>query len=194
MRKILLGLALCAAAPFAASAAELSYTNIEAGYARAEILDESGDGFYAKGSAAFGNNFYGFASYQDVTHDDSGFDVSLDETVVGLGFHTTMTSNSDFIAEIAYLNVGTDIEDFGSGDSDGYRAALGVRGMMADRFEGNFKLYYSELDELDGGELGTQLGAVLHLNDTWGVAASWDHTKLLDENINSIHVGVRASF
>ena len=58
MRKILLGLALCAAAPFAASAAELSYTNIEAGDARAEILDESGDGFYAKGSAAFGNNFW----------------------------------------------------------------------------------------------------------------------------------------
>ena len=191
--QLVLALAL-AAAPFAASANELNYNFVEAGYVRAEIVDESGDGFFAKGSVAFGESFYGHASYQEATNDDLGFDISLDETVLGVGYRHAMGTNIDLIAEASYVNLGFDADGFGSDSSDGYRAAVGVRGMMTPQFEGTLKGYYTEISDLDDGEFGLQMGAVFHINQTWGIVATYDHTKLLDENINSARVGVRVSF
>lgn len=112
---------------------------VEAGYVRADIVDESGDGFFAKGSVAFGESFYGHASYQEATNDDLGFDVSLNETVLGVGYRHAMGTNVDLIAEASYVNLGAeiDVDGFGSDSSDGYRAAVGVRGMMTPQFEGS---------------------------------------------------------
>lgn len=185
-----------ATAPFATSANELNYNFVEAGYVRAELVDESGDGFFAKGSVAFGESFYGHASYQEATNDDLGFDVSLDETVVGVGYRHAMGTNVDLIAEASYVNLGVeiDVDGFGSDSSDGYRAAAGIRGMMTPQFEGTLKGYYTEISDLDDGEFGLQAGAVFHINHTWGIVATYDHTKLLDENINSARIGVRVSF
>ena len=191
--QLVLALAL-AVAPFAASANDLNYNFIEAGYVRADFVDESGDGFFAKGSVAFGESFYGHASYQEATHDDFGFDISLDETVLGVGYRHAMGTNVDLIAEASYVNLGFDADGFGSDSSDGYRAAVGVRGMMTPQFEGTLKGYYTEISDLDDGEFGLQAGAVFHINQTWGIVASYDHTKLLDENINSARIGVRVSF
>lgn len=194
-KQLVLALAL-AAAPFAASANGLNYNFVEAGYVRADFVDESGDGFFAKGSVAFGESFYGHASYQEATNDDFGFDISLDETVLGMGYRHAIGTNVDLIAEASYVNLGLDIDvdGFGSDSSDGYRAAVGVRGMMAPQFEATLKAYYTEISDLDGGEFGLQAGAVFHINQTWGIVASYDHTKLLDENINSARIGVRVSF
>lgn len=193
--QLVLALAL-AAAPFAACANDLNYNFIEAGYVRADIVDESGDGFFAKGSVAFGESFYGHASYQEATNDDFGFDISLDETVLGVGYRHPMGTNVDLIAEASYVNLGAeiDVEGFGSDSSDGYRAAVGIRGMMTPQFEGSLKGYYTEISDLDDGEFGLQVGAVFHINQTWGIVATYDHTKLLDENLNSARIGVRVSF
>lgn len=144
---------------------------VEAGYVRADIVDESGDGFFAKGSVAFGESFYGHASYQEATNDDLGFDVSLNETVLGVGYRHAMGTNVDLIAEASYVNLGAeiDVDGFGSDSSDGYRAAVGVRGMMTPQFEGTLKGYYTEISDLDDGEFGLQVGAVFHINQTWGI-------------------------
>lgn len=194
MKKTLVLAAMLAAVPFAATAGDINYNYIEGGYSRADLAGEDGDGYFAKGSVAFGESFYGNLSYQDVTNDDAGFDVSLDETVLGLGYRHALSDSADLNAELSYVNLGVGVEGFGSDDSDGYRVAVGARGMLAPNFEGNIKGYYTEISDLDGGEFGAQIGGVYHFNQTWGVVGSFDHTKLLDEGINIWHIGVRASF
>ncbi|MDQ3288244.1 MAG: hypothetical protein M3Q42_08265 [Pseudomonadota bacterium] len=192
-KHLALALALIAA-PLATSANELNYSFIEGGYIRADLAGDSGDGLFARGSAAFGESFYGHASYQKATNDELGFDVSLDEATIGVGYRIAMGVNVDFIAEASYIDIGADVEGFGSSNYDGFRAALGVRGLMTPRLEGNLKAYYTELSDLDDGELGAQAGLVFHINQTWGIVATYDHTKFFDENINSGRIGVRASF
>lgn len=183
-------------APSLVSANELKYNFVEAGYARADWGGESGDGFFAKGSAAFGDQFYGHLSYREATNDEFGFDITLDETVLGVGFRHAMGVNVDLVSELSYVNVGVDVDlaGFGTENSDGFRAAIGVRGLMTPRLEGNLMGFYTELNDLDDGEFGGQVGLVFHINQTWGITATYDHTKLLDENINVSRIGVRASF
>lgn len=193
MKNLSLALALILA-PSLVSADELKYNFVEAGYARADWVGEAGDGFFAKGSAAFGDQFYGHASYREATNDELGFDISLDETVLGVGYRHAMGVNVDLVSELSYVNVGAEVEGFGSDNSDGFRAAIGLRGLMTPRLEGNLMGFYTELNDLDGGEFGGQAGLVFHINPTWGITASYDHTKLLDENINVSRIGVRASF
>lgn len=195
MKNLSLALALIMA-PSLVSAEALKYNFVEAGYARADWVGESGDGFFAKGSAAFGDHFYGLVSYREATNDELGFDITLDETVLGVGYRYAMGANVDLVSELSYVNVGVDVDlaGLGSENSDGFRAGVGLRGLMTPRLEGNLMGFYTELNDLDDGEFGVQVGLVFHINPTWGITATYDHTKLLDENINVGRIGVRASF
>ena len=46
--------------------------------------------------------------------------------------------------------------------------------------------------KVTNGEFGARVGGVFHINQTWGVVAFYDHSKLFDENLNAWAVG--ASF
>ena len=94
------------------------------------------------------------------------------------------------------MDVGADVDGFGSDSANGYRLAAGFRGMLAPKFEGSIKAYYTDISDADwgGSEFGARLGAVYQLNDTWGITASYDTTKLFDERINTWGLGIRASF
>lgn len=192
MKRSLIALALAAMLPLSAQAGEIKYSFIEAGYASSDFFDETFDGYALKGSIEFGGNFYGSLSYRDVDNND--FDVQFDETVLNLGYHHSLSDKADFIAEIGYVRVGTDLGSFGSDSSDGYRVAAGFRGLMAPKFEGEIKGYYTDINDLGDAEFGVTLGSVFHINQTWGITASYDYTKFLDENIGTWGLGVRASF
>lgn len=190
MKYSLIALALAAALPLSAQANDLSYSFIEGGYARSSVSSADASGFFVDGSFKFNDDFYGALSYRKVS--DNG--VSLDEKLATLGYRHPMTATSDFIAELSYLNIGADAGSFGSSDSNGYRVGAGFRGMLAPRFEGNIKGYYSKIKDFGGGKFGANVGGVFYINQTWGITGSYDHAKLLGENINTWSVGVRASF
>jgi hypothetical protein len=194
MKRSLIALALSAVLPLSAQAGEIGYSYIEGGYNRADFSDGNADGYFLDGSFAFNENFYGAASYRKITNDDLGFDVSIDETTINLGYRQAMSDKADFIAEVGYVNLGFDADGLGSDSSDGYRVAAGFRGMLAPKFEGNIKAYYTKVSDLGDGEFGARVGGVFHINQTWGIVASYDHTKLFDEGINTWGLGVRASF
>ncbi len=190
MKYSLMALALAAALPLSAQANDLSYSYIDGGYARSSVAGESADGFFLDGSFKFSDDFYGALAYRKISENGA----SLDEKLATLGYRHPMTDTSDFIAELSYLNIGADAGSFGSDSANGYRVGAGFRGMLAPRFEGNIKAYYSKVKDLGGGKFGASIGGVFHINQTWGIVGSYDHAKLVGENINTWSVGVRASF
>jgi opacity protein-like surface antigen len=193
MKRALLGLALAALLPVSAQAADnaVSYNYVEGGYTNADWAEGDFDGFSLAGSIGFADHWYGSATYRQV--DDNDFDVTLDETTINLGWHTAIQQNVDFFAELGYVNLGVDIEDFDSESENGYRAGLGVRAMVAPNFELKGKVSYTDISELDG-EFGVGVGAVWHFNPTWGITGSYEHTQLLDEDMDIWGLGIRASF
>jgi hypothetical protein len=193
MKRSLIALALAAVLPLSAQAGEIGYSYVEGGYNRSSIDSIHATGYFLDGSVAFNEDFYGIASYRKVTNDDFGIDVSLDETALALGYRRGVSDKTDFIAEAGYLRIGADASGLGSDSADGYRVAAGFRGMLAPKFEGNIKAYYTKVSDSDG-EFGARVGGVYHVNQTWGIVASYDHTKLDGENLNTWGLGVRASF
>lgn len=193
MKRSLIALALASLLPLSAQASELSYSYVEGGYASADWLGERGDGYFLDGSIAFNEHLYGSASYRDVSNNDFG--LTLDETVVSLGYHFEVSDVTDLFAEIGYVNVGGELDGIGSTDSDGYRFAAGFRGHFSPRFEGSIKGYYTHLGgDFEGNAYGAAVGLVFHIDETWGVVGSYDTTEFFDEKINTWGVGVRASF
>ncbi len=191
MKRALIALALAAALPLSAQAGELNYNYVQAGYANSHISGTNFAGWGVEGSVKFNDMFYGSASYRNV--DKSG--VSLDESNVNLGFRHAVSDKADFIAEIGYINYGLDFGGGSSGNIDGYRVAGGFRGFLGEKFEGTVKLNYTDVNGNGGSssEFGGGVSGTYHINDTWGITASYDSTKL-GETISTWGLGVRASF
>ena len=179
MKRSLIALALAAVLPFSAQASDLSYSYIEGNYAD---YDNDANGFGVRGSIEFGDsNFYGFGGYQWLETDIGSLDFDVSE--FGLGYAHGVSDNADLIAELAYANLDTDF-----GDADGYRASVGLRGELADNFEGLVKANYRDYDGGSDDFSGT-LGAQFKFNPTWGLTGE---VEFADET--SYLVGVRASF
>ena len=180
MKRTLFALALAAALPMSAQAAERSYSYVELDYVN---VDSDADGFGVRGSVDFAeSNFYGFGSYTSVEVDNTNFDI--DGFEVGVGYHHALNDSADLIGEVAYQNV--EVLGF---DADGYRVSGGFRGNLAENFEGLVKLNYLDGNNTDGDFTGT-LGAQFKFSETWGVTGEVEFA----DGGQSYLVGVRASF
>jgi len=199
MKRSLFALALAAALPFSAQAAELAtpnYTFVEAGYSKMpmnseDYIEENADGFAVKGSMAFGQHFYGFANYSDYDFDRN---IHVSPAELGAGFHMAIDDGTDFIGELSYIGLNSEFldQDF---DNDTYRAAIGVRSVVTKHLELEGKVTYTTVDDFES-ITGASLGALVHINDTWGVSASYHYKafNFFDADFDTRQVGVRASF
>ena len=187
MKRTLFALALAAALPISAQAGELSYNYIQGGYSAANVDGTDFNGFGLKGSFAFNENFYGFASYD--SGDESGVD--LYQTSLGAGWHTS--GDTQWFVEASFVNNEIDYGGGFSFDDDGYSVAGGVRAKLSDKFELNGKLTYTDVGDFGDG-IGAGVGALLSFNDTWGAYASYDYSDRGDFDMDTFSVGVRASF
>ena len=178
MKRSLMALALAAALPVSAQAAELSYNFIELDYARMNIDDVGGD---------FDPD--GFGSYLRGSDDISGFDIDIDQTQLGLGYRHGVSNTADFIAELSWINQSIDAGAFGEADGNGGRLSAGFRGVMAENFEGYAKANYTDGGDFDGDFSGT-LGAQVKFNKTWGVTGEAE----FGSDANIYMLGLRASF
>lgn len=182
----LLGLALIAAP--VANAADLSYSYVEANYVDTELdlgdgTEVSGNGFGVNGSVAFGDTgFYGLAAYETVGEEVGGIDVDINRITAGAGYALKIDERLHALLEVAYLDYDFDVDvaGFGSGSAsaDGYRANIGLRGLMADNIEGVAKIGYANVEEegvkLYDGAVG-ELGFRWHIDPAWsaGLAAEF---------------------
>jgi hypothetical protein len=201
-KSLALALAL-AVAPFAASADALSYTYVEGGYAKLHIDDEftgnpEGDGAFLRGSFEIGSGVYLLGGVSRVSEDfqldaTTRLDVDLTQYEFGVGYHQAMSDRVDFLSELAYVRGDVDVAvtGFGSGDESlkGGRLAVGIRGQMAENFEGTLKANYYDGGDFEDTFSGT-LGLQYKFNPTWGIVGEVE----VIEDATKYLVGVRASF
>ena len=189
MKKSLFALALAAALPLSAQAAEpttgLSYTWLEGDY----IDVEGGNGWGLRGSFDFGaSGLYGFGSWSKLDADENDFDIDIDNDLdaneFGVGYHHPVADNTDLIAEAAYRNYDADAYRI-----DGARFSVGARAAMTDNVEGFVKANYYDMSDYDGDFTGT-IGAQYKFTDMWGVTGEAE----FGNGDKAWMLGMRASF
>ncbi len=193
-----------AVAPMAASAEDLSYTSLEAGYLRSDrdSLD-SGNGVALRGSGAITDNLHFFAAYERSDQDLA----DLVNWRAGIGYNLAVADNVDLVARVGYE--GADYDQLA--DGDGYGVEVGVRAAFGPSFEGSAGVRYADLDldsdvvcaaivptppacrfvaDEDGGNTAFFMGGQYKFNPQWGVVAEASFSS----HDNRVFVGPRISF
>ena len=182
-----------AAAPFAATAGELSYTYVEGGYAKTHVNEDfldnpELDGVYLRGSVALGEQFYVYGGFDATSGDVAGFDI--DETIsqLGVGYRFAVSENADLLGELAFVRDDFDVDGIDN-SSNGGRANIGIRGAMSPSFEGWLKGGYLDGGDFDGEFVGN-VGGQFKFRQTWGIVVE---AEFIDQ-VTFYRAGVRASF
>ena len=185
MKRSLLALALLASVPFAASAADgISYNYVQGGYTAINGSGPDADGWGLGGSVAVHPNVHLFAnsSNQNIKH--TGID--FDRWRVGVGYNTSVSQRTDFVANAAYERL-----DAGGGvNVDGYSVEGGVRSALAPHLEGYAMVGYQDGHHYSGDAYG-RLGANVKFNQNWGVNAD---VRFVNGGGNEWFVGPRFTF
>jgi len=175
-----------AAAPLAAMADGMSYSYVEADYVDIDIDDApSGDGFGLRGSVGFLDNLFVFVDYTDA----SVSIVDIETIAVGVGGHYPLGSNFDAVGRIGYAEADLSASGFGSVGDDGYLLSLGLRGQVAQQFELEGNVIYTDFS--DGGD-----------ETAFEVVGRWNFTDMFSaglayrvgDDVNTFYAGVRLSW
>jgi hypothetical protein len=173
--------------PCALNAADFDYTFVDAGLVDTEIdvgsVDVSGDGIGVNGSIGVSDNVHIVAGYSDLDYD---FGIDGNSWNVGVGFHTDINDDIDFVADVSYIDAEVSTA-FGSASEDGYGIGGGIRAHMGDSFELDAGLQYVDLDDSD---TVLNVGGRYYFNDSFALNAG-----ISDADAGmSWMVGIRAEF
>lgn len=155
-RRLLLALlVLLFLVPVAAWAQGPRYTFAELGWQR---LDPDGEG-------STKNGFYGAASGSSRRFHFFGEYARLDPSTweVGAGWHGIFGQKADLVAELSWID-----DPIG----DGFNLALGVRWMVAEYFELNGFVNWSDLDLTNRGSV--EFNGIYFLEGWFGVGAGYE--------------------
>jgi len=89
----------------------------------------------------------------------NGIDIDRFDMALGAGYHMPLNRTTDFVAQIDFLRVDTDV-----GDDDGLRLGAGVRSQVAKQIE--LRGFVQYVDVFDG-ELVVNLGAQYAISSAW---------------------------
>jgi len=186
MRKhIVLGAALLAGASGTALAADgLSYSYVQAGYERGDwnLYDVTLSGFSVAGSAAFGENFFGFASYAD----GSKSGAHLKPLSAGVGYHYGLGTSLDLVTGASFES----LKVTGASSESGWGLGLGLRGVVGNaELQGGVK--YVDIGDF-GNDTAFNIGG--RYNFTEMVSAGLDITKWDDLDLTQFSLTLRYSF
>jgi hypothetical protein len=181
---------LTLALPGALCAQEVSdfdYTYVDASLVNTEIelgfTDVDGDGIGINGSFGLSDTLNIVYGYSDIGYD---FDVDSSTMNVGLGFHTDINDDIDFVADVQYIDVSVDTP-FGDADDDGLGISGGIRAHVGDSLELDAGLQYVDLEDSD---TVLRVGGRYYFNDSFALSAG-----ISDADAGmSWSVGVRAEF
>jgi Ax21 family sulfation-dependent quorum factor len=185
MKTSVLAIALVAALPFAASAADgLSYNYVEGGYVATNIDNDNddidADGLGVNASVALSPNFHAFGGFTAQESDrfdflDSRVETDVNQWRVGLGYNLAVAANTDLVARAAYekfeiddVTVGGVNYDIDDGD-DGYSVEVGVRSALTRNLEGYALAGYQDFGG-NADDFYGRLGAQVKFNPNWGLS------------------------
>lgn len=171
-----------------AMAQDLSYNYIEGSFGKVELddsfVDVDGDGFGIGGSFEVADQFHIFANYNTTDFD---FDVDLDETRLGGGFHSSLSPNVDFVANLAWVRFDASGPG-GSVDDDGFGASVGVRAMAGTNVELAGAIEYVDIGDGDDTSINGQ--AWYNFTEQFAVGLSIG----LGDDITRYGIGARVYF
>ncbi|MGI8561364.1 MAG: outer membrane beta-barrel protein [Luteimonas sp.] len=164
-----IALALAAALPFAASAAEgVSYNYVQGGYVATNGGGADADGFGVDGSVAIHPNFHLFGGYANQELDNSNFD--FDQWRVGFGYNLEVSPRADLLARLAYEKFDAGRDFFGNRiEADGYSVEVGVRSALTSNLEGHALAGYEDYGR-NADDFYGRLGAQYKFNPRWGIS------------------------
>lgn len=190
---------LCTAAalgaPLAATAQELSYNYVEAGYVQVEPddADVDYDGFRAKASGRIADQVYLFASYGELESDEFAGGATAEQEVItaGLGYRIPVAPVTDITAEAAFVSVDFSVDGplgGGSDDDTGFGLGLGLRHLFTPYVEGAVNVDY--VDVFDEDETTLTLSGLFHLTPALSLGAGYS----ISDDADGWTVGGRFNF
>jgi hypothetical protein len=186
--KALVGSFLLAAVPLAAQAEGMSYSYVDLGYTEIDIDGApTGDGFALRGSVGFGENFFASADYASYSF-SGGLDADI--YTVGLGGRIGVSDNVDLVGRAAYAKADVSAGGGLSADDDGYQLSAGVRGEVADGFELEGNVIYTDFGGSGGDDTELAVGGRYFFTENFAVGAEFR----TGDDADTIFVGVRFAF
>jgi hypothetical protein len=149
-----------------------NYNYLQFGYLHVDFddTDVDGEAWSLGGSAAITDMFHVIGSYDDGDLDgDFGVDVDFSRLRLGAGINYALTSTTDLVGDLYYLDVEVDPDGPGEADEDGFGLKAGVRSMLSDQLELNGGLRYEDLGGDLDDETSIYAGAVYSFTEQWGV-------------------------
>lgn len=169
-----------------AGAQALSYNYVQGSYGWVRLNDGSsnadGDGLGISGSAVLNETFHVSGEYQTANME---FGADLKMLELDLGYHTTLSENLDFTAQIGYLDFNIDPGGFTPADDNGFLIGGGVRAAASSNAEIYGGLDYVDFDR-GNGELRGNAGFLIDLTDELGIglkASFWNDVTIYQVNI-----------
>ncbi|HLU62633.1 MAG TPA: outer membrane beta-barrel protein [Gammaproteobacteria bacterium] len=161
MRYIICGTLALVAAPLAFAQDEIDYQYVDLAYVDNELGNIDYDGIGLRGSMPLNQDIY-VAAELAVTSGDVPLvgDIDRSDLALGIGYHFPIYRNTDFVAQVDYLNI--DLDELG--DDDGVRLQAGVRSKVAPELELRGALQYVDVTDSD---VGINLGAQYHFGSQW---------------------------
>jgi len=164
MKKILLAV-LASAFAFGASAAELSFNNLEVGYSQLDFSCSSNcDGLNLIGSVEINEMFSASVDYTGV----SGNGADADLTYLALGIRNEFSENAAVFGQVGVGRISVD-SGFDNDSETKAFVGVGVRGMMTESFEGEAlvrKVFAS------GSDPALKLTGTYFFTDTFGASVN----------------------
>lgn len=163
MKRSFLALALIAAAPFAANAADgISYNHVQGGYVnidRDALTDSQGTKIDASVAVHPNIHVFGSAAREDL----DGTDLELDTWTLGAGWNKSITQNADVVTRLGYER-----RELESLKQDGGFAEAGVRVAANEHLDAYALGGYQDRAQEDGEFFG-RVGANVKFNQNWGL-------------------------
>lgn len=176
-------LASLLALPLAAQAQDdFDYTYVEGAFVNGDsdvgLLNIDLDGIRIGASYGFGDSFFVVGSYSDLDYD---FGVDGSVLALGAGFHTRISDDLDFVADLSYIDT-----EVGNSSDNGYGINAGVRARVSDDFEVEGGVSYVDLDNSD---TGLRIAGRYYFTGRFAVAG-----EIVDNDGMSWAIGVRYEF
>ena len=158
------------ALPLAAAAGDnVTYSYADLAYVTTDIdgVNEDLDGFALRGSFEVTDQAFLFGSYTDQSAESGGADVDYTTFTLGGGYAWSLSDSTDLYGKLGYVSAEVEVSVPGLGgfsvDDDGFLLGLGLRGRVAQQFELEGAVNYTDFSDRRRRHVTRRRGAlVLH--------------------------------
>ncbi len=170
-----------------ANATDFNYTYVEGSYQDIDADGLDADSYKISGSYAINPKMNILADYEDGSIDNpiGNNDFDFDKTSIGLGYHSGISSKTDFTANVKLIDVSHDL----AGDDTGYGLGVGVRHRLTDKIEVGSNIDYVDVN--DNGDTTFKLNSRYYLTDKTSLGLSYSTSS---DSVDVVSGGIRYDF